>query len=186
MKQVEILLDTNIYLRFARSHHPLLPGPYITPKTEYRFYIIPEIQVEYDKSQKIQDNFSWFTQRRFWNNRESNYYDISSIAKSDLDWHLGYFRNCSTGNASKVDLKLLAIGEILEIDIATDEETMDEIAAELLEIDIYDSLDIFQILLDSGETMEKLISTVHYLEHVDDLPYPNFKKDFEFHFGVTL
>ncbi|MDP9687202.1 UNVERIFIED_ORG: hypothetical protein J2W82_000857 [Pseudomonas mohnii] len=67
MPQSKILVDTNVYLRLAKTVRPLLFV--IFGESEYCLYILPELNEEL-KSNKLQSKFGWVSEEEFLENRD--------------------------------------------------------------------------------------------------------------------
>ncbi len=67
MAQSKILVDTNTYLRLAKTIHPLLAVPFGEPP--YCLYIIPELNRELS-SNRLRNKFPWIDEPEFQDNRE--------------------------------------------------------------------------------------------------------------------
>ena len=67
MPQSKILVDTNAYLRLARTIRPLLFVPF--GDNEYCLYILPELNAEL-AGRKLQSKFPWVDEDQFTENRK--------------------------------------------------------------------------------------------------------------------
>ncbi len=186
MAEAEILLDSNIYFHFAVDFHPLLPGNYNITNDIYTLSVIDNLQQELEASPRLQSKFYWVKQERYVENRFDNIVDITSLSEHDIDTTISYIKNFSTGSASNVDLRALAIAEILNISIATDDGSMIKIADDI-QIDVYTSLNMLELFHISGEAdKEKLLQVVHFWIENDDIPYKGFINDFEEQFELIV
>ncbi|NQU65247.1 MAG: hypothetical protein HQ517_13325 [SAR324 cluster bacterium] len=186
MAETEILLDSNIYFRFALDFHPLLPGNYNIKNDNYTLSVIDNFQRELEESPRLQSKFYWVKQERYVENRLNNMVDITSLSKHDIDTTTSYIKSFSTGSASPVDLRALAIAEILNISIATDDGSMIEIADEI-RVDVYTSLNMLELFHGSGKADEDgLLRVIHFWIENNDIPYRGFIDDFEEHFELIV
>lgn len=67
MPQSKILVDTNSYLRLAKTIRPLLFMPF--GENEYCLYILPELNSELG-TRKLQSKFPWVDEEEFAENRK--------------------------------------------------------------------------------------------------------------------
>jgi hypothetical protein len=67
---LQVLTDTNSYLRIARELHPLLGRNYGT--IPYLLNIHRDFDIEYSSSSRLQNKFHWVNERQFVDNRQSN------------------------------------------------------------------------------------------------------------------
>lgn len=67
MPQSKILVDTNAYLRLAKTIRPLLFVPF--GENEYCLYILPELNKELT-SRKLQSKFPWVDEAEYAENRK--------------------------------------------------------------------------------------------------------------------
>lgn len=79
MEDVELLLDSNIYFRFAKSVHPLLPGHYKIDTTLYSFSVIDELDKEYNRNKDLGKKFPWVSERKYIRNRKEYTVDLSVL-----------------------------------------------------------------------------------------------------------
>jgi hypothetical protein len=186
MAKIDILLDSNSYFHFAIDFHPLLPGNYHIHNDSYRLSIIDNLQQELDASPRLQSKFYWTKQKRYVDNRSKNIIDLSSLDEADITNCISYIKSFSIGNASFVDLRALAIAEIMGIAIATDDRSMQRIADDI-EVEVFTSLDMLELFHEAGKaTKNKLIQVVHFWIENDDLPYQSFISEFEECFEIGI
>ena len=86
--------------------------------------------------------------------------------------------------ASKVDVRVLAYGSVLEIPIVTDDADMISLAT-TFGVETWGILKLLRLMFDNqhidiGEAKQ----IVNYLDHDNDLPYKGFIKDFFEEFGI--
>lgn len=67
MPQSKILVDTNAYLRLAKTIRPLLFVPF--GDNDYCLYILPELNEEL-AGRKLQSKFPWVDEEEFTENRK--------------------------------------------------------------------------------------------------------------------
>ena len=130
MPQSKILVDTNTYLRLAKTIHPLLSMPF--GDNEYCLYILPELNEEL-KSSKLQTKFYWISEKEFVENRQ-NFPTISKIQKRTINQTFEYlweYIQTQLPGPSRVDARYIACSIELNIPTVTDDQDMRELAAHL-------------------------------------------------------
>jgi hypothetical protein len=171
-----ILLDSNAYLRIANSIHPLLHKPF--GKKVYTLYLIPEFQKEFDKNPRLKHKFGWVGQPEYIENRKHR---LRIMREHKEQIHLTYTylwqHNVSEGiGASRVDVRALAYGVVLDVPVVTDDRDMAELG-KVFGIEIWGLLDLIKLMHGEGRiTLAQIKSLLDYLEYMKDLPYPSFKK----------
>lgn len=128
MAQSKILLDTNSYFRLAKSIHPLLFVEF--GEAPYCLYVIPELDVELDRSPALQTKFAWATEEEFRLNRRKHPMLSSRDRKAinnayDFIWD--HVQTALPG-PSRIDARNLAYGFVLNIPVVTDDCDMRELA----------------------------------------------------------
>ena len=87
MPQSKVLVDTNSYLRLARSIHPLLFQTF--GKDEYCLYVLPELDEEFSKSQRLKNTFSWTEEKEYRQNRQ-HFPVVSKKQKKEIETAFDY------------------------------------------------------------------------------------------------
>ena len=184
MPQTKILLDTNSYLRLAKSIHPLLFACF--GSADYCLYVLQELDVEISRSRRLQTKFNWVGNAEYVENR-SKKLALSKAQKAnvavayELLWD--YVVNNHPG-PSKVDCKALAHAHVLEIRVVTDDEDMRSLA-EIFSIETLRTLDLLKIMLDCGHvSIQRVRQIAAYWNYEIDLP-KNFRSDYAAIFGET-
>lgn len=176
MAKTRILLDSNAYLRLANSFHPLLHESF--GKENYTLHLIPEFQKEFDKSPRLKNKFGWVNQPEYIENRKYHI-RVSKSQKEQIKHTYSYLwqHNISEGiGASRVDVRALAYGDVLEVTIVTDDADMTELA-NVFGIEIMGILELIQLMVHAKRVALKDIEALlDYLEYIKDLPYPSFRK----------
>jgi hypothetical protein len=186
MADIDILLDSNIYFHFAIDCHPLLPGDYQVNSDNYHLSVIDDLQSEFESSPRLQSKFYWIKEERYVENRANNIVDISSLSEKDIDNTVTYLKSFSTGSASPADLRAFAIAEIMELTIATDDLSMQQISDQI-GLEYYTSLNMLELLYHSG-TVDKvtLKRIVNFWVHNNDEPYGGIINDIEEIFEIVI
>ncbi len=186
MSKYRILLDSNAYLRLANSFHPLLYKSF--GNENYTLYLIPEFQKEFNKNPRLKNKFGWVNQPDYIENRK---HQLRILAKEKNDIKITYSylwaQNISEGlGASRVDVRALAYGSVLDVPVVTDDFDMTELA-EPFGIEIWGLLDLLEIMYKTKQIKNSDIkSLVAYLEYIKDLPYPSFKKRIQKAFKIKF
>jgi len=176
--QNKILIDTNVYLRLAQSIRPFLRTTFGNDNTT--FYVLPDMDDEYNRNPRLKSSFSWFTDQEYSLNRKGTL-TVSKKQMIEIDETVKFFKETSAAVApgvSTVDIKCLAYGYVLGIPVATDDKDM-IILAEEYKIRTLKTLDVLKLMLDSQFiNMNKIREIVEYIIYKDDLP-AGFKADFK-------
>ncbi len=181
MPHSKILIDTNTYLRLAKTIRPLLFSPF--GSKEYCLYILPELNEEL-KSGKLQSKFFWLDEKEFTENRKY-FPQISRKQKKSVQQTFEYvWQHVQTElpGPSRVDALYIAYGLELGIPVVTDDQDMTELA-KAFELQIMPTLELLKIMLDCGHiNMITINGLVEYWRYFDDMP-ANFMIDFQRLFG---
>jgi len=183
MPQSKILLDTNAYLRLAHNLHPLLFQEF--GKKKYTLYVIDDFQKEFDRSLRLKNKFYWVNKPEFKENRKKrikmsrqNKKDIA-VAQSII-WE----QNITMGfGSSKIDIRALAFGYVLNIPVVKDDTDMVNLG-KVLGIEIWGILTLMKLMYDNIHVgIQELKALADYMDYNNDLPYFGFKKEFKKVFG---
>jgi len=181
MPQSKILVDTNAYLRLAKTIRPLLFVPF--GDNEYCLYILPELNEEL-ASRKLQSKFPWVDEEEFSENRKY-FPKIAKKQKSSIDQAFGYVWNyvqTDLPGPSKVDAWYIAYSLELNVPVVTDDQDMTSLA-EAFGAKVMPTLELLKIMLDCGHTDMKTINgLVEYWKYFSDIP-ANFQTDYQRLFG---
>jgi hypothetical protein len=177
MAQSKIILDTNSYFRLAQSIHPLLFVEFGIPK--YCLYVTPELDVELNRSPKLQTKFSWASEEEFASNRRRH----PSLSRSDkkavsdaYDFLWDHVQNQLPG-PSRIDARNLAYGFVLRVPVVTDDRDMRELAA-VFDIKTMSSLELMRLMCNCAHiSTTKARQVYEYWKYLDDLPF-NSHADF--------
>jgi hypothetical protein len=177
MPQSKILVDTNTYLRLAKTIRPLLFVPFGT--NEYCLYILPELNKEL-ASHKLQSKFHWITEAEFDENRK-HFPAIGRKQKKSIEQTFDYLWDhvqTELPGPSRVDALYIAYALELDIPVVTDDQDMTELA-QAFDAKVMPTLALLKIMLDCGHTDLKTINGLcDYWRHITDLP-ANFKADYQ-------
>ena len=176
MPKFRILLDSNAYLRLADSFHPLLGHSFGIEN--YTLYLIPDFQKEFRKSHRLQNKFGWVDQPEYMENRRKRIRVLKSEKKDiRLTYSFLWAQNISEQlGASRVDVTALAHGYVLNAPVVTDDFDMVALA-EQFSIEVWGLLDLLELMYKNNRAGKEQISAlIGFLEYINDLPYPAFKR----------
>ncbi|HRJ51574.1 MAG TPA: PIN domain-containing protein [Candidatus Thiothrix moscowensis] len=177
MPQSKILVDTNAYLRLAKTIRPLLFMPF--GDNEYCLYILPELNQEL-ASYKLRSKFHWVTEEEFAENRQ-HFPSLGKKQKKAIDTTFEYLWDhvqTELPGPSKVDALYIAYAIELGIPVVTDDQDMIALA-ETFDAKVMPTLELLKIMLDCGHTdMATINGLCDYWRYISDLP-ANFHRDFK-------
>ena len=176
MAKFKILLDSNAYLRLGDSFHPLLGVSF--GNMNYTLYLIPEFQKEFRKNPRLKNKFGWVDQPEYIENRKKRI-RILKDQKEEIKLTYSYLwaQNISEKiGASRVDVKALAYGSVLDVPVVTDDFDMTELADQF-SIEIWGIFDLLKVMYKNGMAGKKQIKAlIGFLEYINDFPYKSFRK----------
>lgn len=181
MPQSKILVDTNTYLRLAKTIRPLLFVPF--GDEEYCLYILPKLNEEL-QSRKLQTKFPWLDEAEFTENRK-HFPSIGKTQKKSIEQTFEYvWEHVQTElpGPSRVDALYISYALELGVPVITDDQDMTELA-KIFDADVMSTLELLKIMLDCGHIdMKSIDGLCDYWRYISDLP-ANFKSDYENLFG---
>ena len=182
MPQRKLLLDTNAYLRLARSIHPLLFIKF--GKDQTCLYLIDEFQQEFARSQRLRTKFPWVGEPEYRENRDVRL-QIGKKQKRAIRTAIDFIGDQADADAlgvSAVDISVLGHAYVLEIGVVTDDTDMCAVGA-TFEIEIMSTLSLLKLMLDAGHIdYAKVRQIAAYWRHERDLP-AKFTRDYRRLFG---
>ncbi len=182
MKQKKILLDTNSYLRLAKSIFPLLATPFGASK--YTLYIHKELNNELKRSSRLQNKFSWINDKDYLKNRKA--LAIPKHLQKDIELaydHIWNYQNEEGKSLSREDIYCIATALICQIPLITDDQGMLEVAKEF-RVKSFPTLYLMKLMLENKYIeLKKIEEIIEYWKYLNDIP-ANFKRDF-IHFFKT-
>ena len=182
MPQTKILIDTNTYLRLARSINPLLGIPFGKPK--FTLYCHEKLQFELDRSSTIKNKFQWIEEDVYKKSRKKT---IQKSAQQKIEienaWdHIWEYQRTQKFSLSKEDIYCIATALVLEITLVTDEIAMIETGKEF-DVNVIPTLHLMKIMVDEKFIDYDMVkSTVSYWKYIPDKP-ANLEKDYLIFFG---
>lgn len=181
MAQSKILVDTNAYLRLAKTIHPLLFVPF--SENEYCLYIIPELNAELS-NHRLLSKFPWTSEEDYQENRKffpTLSKDQQKAIENTFDYLWDYAKSEALGT-SKVDVKYIAYAIELQIPIVTDDQDMTALA-KVYEVTVMPTLQLLKIMYDAGHTnLQTINGLVEYWRYTSDNP-ANLDRDYKKYFG---
>lgn len=181
MPQSKILVDTNSYLRLAKTINPLLGIPFC--KDESCLYILSELNEEL-KPRRFTTKFPWIDEQEYVENREYIPIVGKKLKKqiNETYEHIWDYVQTDLPGPSSVDALYLAYALELNIPVVTDDQDMTELA-EVFEVTIFSSLKLLKIMFDCQFIKMKIVNgLVEYWRYWDDRP-ANMEKDYQLFFG---
>ncbi len=185
MPQTKILLDTNTYLRLAKSIHPLLGIEF--GKEKFALYIHKEIDIELNRSSRLQTKFYWISEETYKQNRKKKLFiKISKQEEIENTYeHIWQYQKDEKYNLSREDIYCIATALELGIKLVTDDQNMIEVCKEF-EVDILTTLELMKLMQNNNRIDFNLIKQItDYWKYVNDLPtnVTKFERDFNKLFG---
>ena len=177
MPQSKVLVDTNAYIRLAKTIHPLLFVPF--GDNEYCLYVLPELNDEL-KSHKLQSKFHWVDEEEYTDNRK-HFPTISRKQTKSIQQTFEYLWDhvqTELPGPSRVDALYIAYALELDVPVVTDDQDMIELA-KAFDSKVMPTLELLKTMLDCGHTDMKTIDGLcEYWRYLADLP-SNFKLDYQ-------
>lgn len=178
MARTRILLDTNAYIRLARSVHPLLDQEF-GGSARYCLYVINELMQELKNSPRLSSKFAWVNQSQYRDNRKRPL-TMSGAKRKEIEQVFGYIEahvrdeNIPT---SRTDNRAIATAYTLQISLVTDDAQMRRLAA-LYGVETLTTLELVKIMVESNHIdIDWVRQIVAYWKADADLPTPSTFKD---------
>ena len=182
MPQRKLLLDTNAYLRLARSIHPLLFIEFGEDQTS--LYLIEEFEREFARSRRLRGKFPWVEEPEYRDNRDVRLQigrKQRREIKSAIDF-IGDQADADVLGVSAVDVSVLGHASVLEIGVVTDDTDMRALGRSF-GIENMSTLALLKLMLDAGHIdLAKVRQIAVYWRHEHDLP-AKFGRDYRKLFG---
>lgn len=184
MVQSKILVDTNAYIRMAKSIRPLLFCEF--GADQYCLYIIPELNQEL-QNKRLTHKFPWVEDAEYADNRK-NFPALSRKQKASIkdtfEFIWSYVKENLIGT-SRVDALYIAYAIELDIPVVTDDQEMSGVA-KVFDCKVMPTLQVLKIMFDAGHVDMKVIDgLVNYWRYIQDEP-ANLVKDYKRFFGKKL
>lgn len=184
MPQSKILVDTNTYIRLAKTVRPLLFQPF--GEEGYCLYIIPELNEELTY-RRLSSKFPWINDAEYQENRQ-HFPALSRKQKNSIadtfDYLWDYVITESIG-PSKVDARYIAYALELDIPVVTDDQDMTDLA-KVFGAKVMPTLQLLKIMHDAKHIdMKTIDGLVQYWRYIKDKP-ANLEKDYQRIFGKKI
>lgn len=183
MPQSKILVDTNAYLRLAKTIRPLLFVPF--GDNEYCLYILPELNEEL-AGRRLQSKFPWVDEEEFAENRK-HFPVIAKKQKLSIQQTFEYIWDhvqTELPGPSRVDAWYIAYALELGVPVVTDDQDMTELA-KVFDARVMSTMALLKIMLDCGHTdMRTIDGLIDYWRYFSDIP-ANIRADYSHLFGKS-
>ena len=149
MRQTKLLLDTNTYLRLAQSIRPLLGREF--GKEKHTLYIHNKIEIELNRSPRLQTKFSWIDGDEYTANRKKKL-NISKEEKTNIETNFDFiweFQKDIGYKLSQEDIYCIATALELEIPLVTDDQNMIKTCIEF-EVNFLSTLQLLKLMFDNN------------------------------------
>ena len=170
MPQRKLLLDTNAYLRLARSIHPLLFIEFGEDPT--CLYLIEEFEREFARSRRLRGKFPWVDEPEYRDNRDVRL-QIGRKQRRTIRTAVDFIGDQADMDAlgvSAVDVSVLAHASVLEIGVVTDDTDMRTLGKSF-GIEIMSTLALLKLMLDAGHIdYARVRQIAAYWRHERDIP----------------
>jgi predicted nucleic acid-binding protein len=169
------ILDSNAYFRLAISIHPLL-GQKFGKSTDERYVlrVIAELDMEYNRSTRLQNKFQWVVEKKFRDNRSSERLKLIGKQKIEMEQARSFIISTERDmgcNLSLVDATALAIGFVKQQPVVTDDKDMCTVAT-ILGIEVWSLLQLMKLMLDEKHIdLDKIKEIAQLLDYENDLPF---------------
>jgi len=183
MPATHILIDTNVYLRLAKTIRPFLGQTF--GEKPYLLSVIPELNQELT-SKRLQTEFAWVEQvehileRRFFPN-------LSRSNKKGIAFNFDFLWDhvaSELPGPSPIDTTYIAYALELDCLLVTDDQNMLKLARAFGAKTLC-TLELLHLMLKQNHiTLQTITSLVSYWEYSNDLP-ANFRKDYRRLFRIT-
>jgi hypothetical protein len=176
---IQVLLDTNAYLRLAKRIRPLLGVSF--GQKHYTLTILKQVEDEVFKSARLKFHYPWFTEAEFDTERLAKQVRLSSDERESIDAAASILRAhvladtsayTSQGRSppSPTDCFLLAFAQVREAILVTDDLGMHLLAKEF-EIDIWHGHELLKRMMGAKVISNDLVREIFSaLEDNNDLP----------------
>ena len=182
MPQRKLLLDTNAYLRLARSVHPLLFSEF--GEDRICLYLINEFEREFVRSRRLRSKFPWVDESEYRDNRNVRL-QIGRKQRREIKTAIEFIGDQADADAlgvSEVDVSVLGHAFVLELGAVTDDTDMRALGA-TFGIEIMSTLSLLKLMVDAGHiNFAKVRQIAGYWRHERDLP-AGFAQDYQWLFG---
>lgn len=167
-----ILLDSNAYLRLARSIRPLLADTFGNAP-RYSLFVLRELDEEYSRSARLRNKFEWVNDPEHTADRKAKRYQLSGAwnKKGQTAFSfLAAYASRNGVNISRVDLLALAIGFVRHCPVVADDAGMRRVA-KAHQIECWPLLKLLKLMVTEARiTLDLVRQIIEYLTEENDLP----------------
>ena len=182
MAQRKLLLDTNAYLRLARSIHPLLFVEFGEDRT--CLYLAEDFEREFARGRRLRSKFPWVDEPEYRDNRQIRLQigrKPKRAIRTAIDF-IGDQADADVLGVSAVDVSVLSHAYVLDIGVVTDDTDM-RVLGSTFGIEIMSTLSLLKLMLDAGHIdYARVRQIAAYWCHERDLP-AKFGRDYRRLFG---
>ena len=182
MPQRKLLLDTNAYLRLARSIFPLLFIEFGDDRT--CLYLTEEVERELNRSRRLRSKFPWDDEPEYREIRQVRL-QIGRKQKREIRTAIAFIGDQADANVlgvSPVDVSILGHAYVLQIGVVTDDRDMGTLGS-TFGTEAMSTLSLLKLMLEAGHVdIAKVRQTAAYWRHERDLP-ANFAREYRRLFG---
>ena len=179
---MDFLIDSNSYLRIAKTINPLLGQPFGPDR--YKLLIHSFCDAEIDKCSRLKSKFTWVNESCFINNRKKSHIKIANHLGNEIiriASHINTYKRISFRSISDADIISLSTARVLDINLITDDPGLLAAACEF-EIKFLKTIEFLNYLCTN-----KIINDAKLLEvyecseyHIDHLKV--YRSDHKNHF----
>jgi len=185
VKKKIVLVDSNAYFRLFLHLTPFL-GRSIFGK--FVFYILSDLEKEYQRSNRLQSKFEHFMKPEYVEDRK-NTVPVKDLDIIKIDGYFEFIKSSARQmnlTVSPVDIRYLAYCYNFKCAVVTDDIEMRELAEEL-DITTYSLLEILGILKNLNFiTIEKVREIVGHMKWNNDLSENNIEQKYRDLFNEEL
>lgn len=171
MAQRKILLDTNSYLRLAKSIHPLLFEEF-GPEA-CCLYVLKELDDELGGNPRLRTKFDWANEPEYRENR-GHCLTVSRKDKKSIDDAFSFvwdYVQTDQPGPSRIDVRHLAHAYVLHIPLVSDDRDLLAVA-DVFGIVRMKSIELLRLMLDCDHiTIEKINTIVQFWRYWKDTPF---------------
>lgn len=175
-KNINILLDTCIYLRLAIHLHPLLGTPF--GRHNYRCFLHKDFMNEYTYNERLEKKFGWVNDKDYVDNRKKRI-QLNKEQKNKIDTIYDFLhtkRKEENLSTRYYDLECLATAYALKMSIATDDYGLKKLS-NTVKVRKYTSIQILNLMRAHNHIdNDNIAKIIKHWNQIDDEP-ANCKND---------
>lgn len=171
MARSKILLDSNAYIRLARSIRPLLDDEF-GGEERFTLYVIADLASEYARNRRLKGKFAWLQEAEYVANRQRPL-QLSKAEKNLVESAYDYVSQHVRAEKlppSKVDVRAIATASVLGIRLVTDDLAMRELGTEY-GVEMWSTLRLMALMLEVGHIDRPRVREIaRYWQQDRDVP----------------